>query len=293
VADIAQHPAAAPAFGWNKVVGAFHLMQPTETVFLQALPACLFMRVAAPDGDIRRVLLLGLSVIAIYGSVGSLNDYCDYSLDKMAKPAKPLVRGLVSRSYAMKQAWVLGPIGLLLSLALSWQTACFAAIVLIFGVWYDVWAKRSLFSWVPYAVGIPSLPMWGFAAAGRFERELLLVYPLGAMLSLGLNVSQTLPDREEDAAFGLKGLVHRLDQRSALWLAWGAFAGGIAGFALAAPVIGNNWKILGPGLALGTLLLVVMMTDYAFFRSLKRNWYGGAVLSIVVGLAWVASLPFA
>ena len=268
-------------------------MQPTETVFLQALPACLFMRVAAPDGDIRRVLLLALSVIAVYGSVGSLNDYCDYALDAMAKPAKPLVRGLVSGNYALRQAWVLGPIGLLLSLALSWQTACFAAIVLLFGVWYDVWAKRSVFSWVPYAVGIPTLPMWGFAAAGRFERELLLVYPMGAMLSLGLNVSQTLPDREDDAAFGLKGLVHRLDQRSALWLGWGSLAGGIAGFGLAAPLIGNNWKILGPGLALGTMLLVAMMTDYALFRSLKRNWYGSAILSIVVGLAWVASLPFA
>jgi 4-hydroxybenzoate polyprenyltransferase len=294
LADIVGY--APPASGrlWDKLVGAFHLAQPSETVLLQALPATLFMRIASPATDIRGLLVLFLAVIAIYGAVGSLNDYCDYSLDKVAKPRKPLVRGLVTRRFALWQALVLAVTGLLLSLALNWLTACFSALILALGIWYDVRAKRSLLSWVPYAVGIPTLPLWGFAAAGRFERVLLLAYPLGAMLSVGLNVSNTLPDREGDAAFGLQALTHRLKLWHAILLAWSLFAGAILGFAAAAPLLGNDWKILGPGLASGTLLLILMIGDYAIFRShqsLKRNWYVGGLLAVVVGLAWVASLP--
>jgi hypothetical protein len=66
------------------------------------------------------------------------------------------------------------------------------------------------------------------------------------------------------------------------------------GFAISAPWVGNNWKILGPGLAAGLLILLLMIGDYAIFRSqrsLQRNWITGGVLAVVVGLAWVASLP--
>jgi 4-hydroxybenzoate polyprenyltransferase len=279
---------------WNKILGAFHLIQPRETVFLQALPAALFMRVGSPAGDFRRLLVLFFAVIAIYGAIGALNDYCDYSLDKTAKPRKPLIRGLVSKQFALWQALILAITGMAMSFALNWLTACFSALILALGVWYDVHAKRSLFSWVPYAVGIPTLPLWGFAAAGRFERVLLLAYPLGALLSVALNISNTLPDREGDAAFGLRALTHRLKLKYAVLLAWSLFAAAILGFAATAPLVGNRWTILAPGLLAGVVLLLIMIADYAIFRSresLQRNWLTGGALAVVIGLAWVASLP--
>ncbi len=292
--DSAQSPSASLEGLWKQVVGAFHLMQPLETILLQALPAVLFMRLASTGTDLRSLATLFLAVIAIYGAVGALNDYCDYSLDKLAKPRKPLVRGLVTPKFALWQALVLAITGMLLSVRLNLLTACFSALILLLGVWYDVQAKRSLLSWVPYAIGIPTLPLWGFAAAGRFERMLLLAYPLGALLSVALNMSNTLPDREHDAAFGLRALTHRLKQKQAILLAWGLFAVSILGFGASAPLVGNDWKILGPGLAVGTLLLLFMMADYATFRSrksLQRNWITGGFLALSVGLAWVASLP--
>lgn len=274
--------------------GAFHLAQPLETVFLQALPATLFMRLASPSAPIGRLSLLFMAVIAIYGAIGALNDYCDYSLDLTAKPRKPLVRGLVTRKFALWQALILALVGLSLSAALNWLTVCFSALILALGIWYDVRAKRSLLSWVPYAVGIPTLPLWGYAAAGRFERVLLLAYPLGALLSVALNIGNTLPDHDSDAQFGLKALTHRLKLQHAILLAWSLYAAAMIGFAISAPWVGNNWKILGPGLAAGSLILLLMIGDYAIFRSqrsLQRNWITGGVLAVVVGLAWVASLP--
>lgn len=277
-----------------QLLGAFHLTQPFETVLLQALPAALFMWLASPATNIRGLLTLFLAVIAIYGAVGALNDYCDYSLDKITKPAKPLVRGLVTLRFALWQALLLAIVGLTLSLMLNWLTAVFSMLILILGIWYDVHAKRSLWSWAPYAIGIPTLPLWGFAAAGRFERVLLLAYPMGALLSLALNMSNTLPDREGDAAFGLRALTHRLTFSHALLLTWGLYAAAMLGFAVAAPVVGNNWRILGPGLVCGSLLLAFMIADYSLHRSaqsLKRSWAIGGFLAVVVGFCWVASLP--
>jgi 4-hydroxybenzoate polyprenyltransferase len=293
-ARLAEAPASASRPLRDQLLGAFHLTQPFETVLLQALPAALFMRLASPATDMRGLTTLFLAVIAIYGAVGALNDYCDYSLDKVTKPSKPLVRGLVTRRFALWQALLLAIVGLLLSLMLNWLTAVFSTLILVLGIWYDVHAKRSLWSWVPYAIGIPTLPLWGFAAAGRFERVLLLAYPMGALLSLALNMSNTLPDREGDAAFGLRALTHRLTFLQALLLTWTLYAGAMLGFAAAAPVVGNNWKILGPGLAAGSLLLALMIGDYALHRSqesLKRSWAMGGFLAVVVGFCWIASLP--
>ena len=261
---------------------------------MQALPAALFMWLASPKPNIRGLLTLFLAVITIYGAVGSLNDYFDYPLDKITKPHKPLVRGLVTPRFALWEALISTIAGLTLSLMLNWLTAVFSTLILVLGIWYDVRAKRSLWSWVPYAIGIPTLPLWGFAAAGRFERVLLLAYPMGALLSVALNMSNTLPDREGDAAFGLRALTHRLTFLQALLLTWALYAAAMLGFAVAAPFVGNNWKILGPGLIAGVLVLAVMIVDYSFHRSqqsLKRNWPLGALLGIVVGFSWVASLP--
>jgi len=278
----------------HAVQGAWLLIQPPETILLQALPAALFAVVASPHGALSRALRLFLAVIAVYGSIGALNDYCDLDLDSTSKPFKPLVRGLVTTRFALWQALILGIAGMWLSIALNWTTAGFSAFILVLGIWYDFQAKRSILSWVPYVLGIPTLPLWGFAAAGKFEPRLLLAYPLGALLSLALNMGNTLPDREKDAAFGLRALTHRLSLRAAVALMWVLYAGAIASFAAAAPVLHNNWSILTPGLGAGVVVLLLMIADYLIFRtqgSLRRNWFAGGFLAVVTGLAWVASLP--
>ncbi len=292
VTDLAQS-VVSPQSLWKRAVGAFLLMQPAATMLMQALPATVFMYLASPSIGVGRLSMLFLAVTAIYGSIGSLNDYCDYPLDKTAKPNKPLVRGLATPRLALWEMSVLGVVGMGLSFALNWQTTCFSALILALGIWYDLRAKRSLWSWVPYAVGIPTLPVWGFAAAGRFERVLLFAYPLGALLSLALNMSNTLPDRESDAAFGLRALTHRLKLWQAVALSWIFYAAAILGFDAAAPVVGNNMHILKPGLTVGAAVLLFMIADYALFRSrsLTRGWYAGFLLAMAIGLAWVASLP--
>ena len=251
------------------------------------------MYTVSPAIDIRQLLILALSVTAIHGAIGSLNDYCDYPLDITAKPSKPLVMGLVTREFARAQALMLALVGLFLSQTLNWLTVCFAAIVLLGGAWYDLWAKGSLVSWVAFAIFVPSLPLWAFAATGRFELRLLSAYPLGALLSLGLNVTNTLPDLEADLAYGVKGLAHKIGLKNGLVLAWASFAGAILSLTVTAPFVGNDSKILVSGLGLAIFVLTAMIADYAVFRSrqsLTRTWYASTLLSSLIALAWVASL---
>jgi 4-hydroxybenzoate polyprenyltransferase len=275
------------------LVGVVRLAHPFPTA-LNALLAGLFMAMVSPVIHVGRLFVLTSSVAAIHGAIGSLNDYCDYELDASGKPSKPLVSGLLKRSFARSQAFVLGATGLWLSYVLGGSTVCFAIVVLLAGAWYDVWAKRTLVSWLPFAIFVPSLPLWALAASGRFERALLFAYPLGVLLSLGLNLTNTLPDLEADTAHGLHGLAHKMGVKRGIILAWASFAGAILGLLAAQPLVGNDWTMLSSGLVGATLLLALMMGDYAIFRSpasLKRTWYVSSVLSALIGLAWVASLP--
>ena len=63
--------------------------------------------------------------------------------------------------------------------------------------------------------------------------------------------------------------------------------------ALTPAVLGNNPRRLFAGLVLGSIILLVMVIDRATDRSdssLRRGWYFSAILAIVLGGAWVASL---
>ena len=88
--------------------------------------------------------------------------------------------------------------------------AAIAIVLWLLGFSYNFWAKRTRLSWLPFAGFYPSLPLWGFVAAEKFTPTLLLTYPVCALLAVGLNVANTLPDLERDLAGGVKGFTHRL-----------------------------------------------------------------------------------
>jgi geranylgeranylglycerol-phosphate geranylgeranyltransferase len=275
------------------IVASTQLTHPFP-MLMNAVAATLFMSFGSSPLDLRALVTLALSVACVHGAIWTFNDYRDEELDRRSKPSKPLVRGWATPRHAWVQSVLLAIVGVALSTSLGPVAAVVAVVVLAAGIWYDLAAKGTLFSWVPFAIFIPSLPLWGFAGTGRFEPVLLLAYPLGALISLGLNIANTLPDLEGDLAGGVSGLAHVLGRRHALWVTWAAFAGAITGVAVAAPMIGNSPRVLYPGLLVGALLLALMVTDWLAFRSLaslKRGWYVSAVLSVIIGLAWVASLP--
>jgi 4-hydroxybenzoate polyprenyltransferase len=128
-----------------------------------------------------------------------------------------------------------------LSLSFGWSTLAVALVVLGSGMAYNLWAKGTVYSWIPYSVAIPALPVWGFLAANRFTPIVLVSFALGALMSLALNLANTIPDLKGDTQYGLQGLTHRLGLERSLVVVWSSFTGTI--LLLAQRLPRANYKI--------------------------------------------------
>lgn len=259
--------------------------------FINALAGATFYAMAG--GDLRGMAVMFLSVLLIHASIGSMNDYCDLDLDTKTKPDKPIVRGDLSARGALLVSCVAAIAGALLSLSFSWATFGAALLVLAAGLAYDFWAKGTALSWVPYAVFIPALPVWAFVAADAYTPVVLISFPLGALMSLALNLANTIPDLEGDTRYGLRGMAHLLGLKRALLVVWACFGLTIILLALTPSILGNDPTYLIPGVALSAGMLAAMILDRLMTRSpesLRRGWYVSAALAAILGIAWVASL---
>ncbi|MBA3414926.1 MAG: UbiA family prenyltransferase, partial [Chloroflexia bacterium] len=93
-------------------------------------------------------------------AIGALNELVDVELDAATKPWKPIPSGAVSRRGA---ATVL--VGGLATMVLFGTSLGGAALLLLalgtgLGLAYDLWLKRTPWSWLPYVLALPLLPVW-------------------------------------------------------------------------------------------------------------------------------------
>jgi 4-hydroxybenzoate polyprenyltransferase len=221
-------------------------------------------------------------------------DYLDIDLDRSSKAAKTIVRGDIRPRTALLMSCAAGAAGAGLSALFGWKTLFFALLMLASGMVYDFWAKGTVYSWTPYAIAVPALPIWSSFAAGKFRPAILLAFPLGALTALALNLANTLPDLAGDVRYGIRGLPHRLGQTGSLIVTWCSFAGVLALLVSAPYLFGNDPRRLFPGIAAGGIILLIMIVDYAATRSyasLTRGWYLSLFLVVFLGIMWIASLP--
>ena len=275
--------------------GVFLVVQPLPAA-VSAVAGAIFYAIAGGRPLLPGAVMLFASIFLVCAAFNAVNDYHDRELDRLNKPAKPIVRGDISPPGALAVAVVAGIAGLALSLAFNPAALAIAILALACGLVYDFWLKGSLWSWIPYGIFVPALPVWALLAAGKSSPVVLACFPLGILMALGLNLCNTLPDIAGDTAFGLRGLAHRLGLRRSLALAWASFAGTLVLVAATPFFLGTDPRILAPGVGLGALLLIIMVADRLrdpSDRSLKRAWPLSMALSIVVGVAFVASLGIA
>jgi 4-hydroxybenzoate polyprenyltransferase len=264
--------------------------------FLTAVAATAFFLIGRNDvGITPDAAWVFISVYLILYSIGAMNDYVDEPLDRSsARQEKPLVAGDLSRTAALVLWLATAALGVAAAYHFDWRVAGIAALLWLLGLSYNFWAKSTRLSWLPFMAFYPSLPVFGFVAAGRFTPALLLAYPVGALLSLGLNVANTLPDIDRDVEGGVRGFTHELGKTRALIVLWLSLAATMVLMAASTWLAGGRPARLVPGLGIGVLLLGAMIADWALLRSpasLKRTFYLSAGCAVVIGCAWVAGLP--
>ncbi|MFL5759272.1 MAG: UbiA family prenyltransferase [Thermomicrobiales bacterium] len=213
------------------------LVHPVPVILV--LFATLAFGLIAMWGNIDVLTLIEL-VLAMFGAqlvIGATNDLFDREIDAVAKPAKPLVTGLVSVRGA--RAVVVGGAALVLFAWLTLGGLAFLILVLgtAIGVAYSLWFKRSAYGWLPYALALPLLPIWVYAATSEFTWQMLMLYPLGALPALSVHLAQSIPDIEGDRASGVDNLTSRLGVRRSLAVCWSAALSGPVFATLLSPVL--------------------------------------------------------
>ncbi|MFL5769839.1 MAG: UbiA family prenyltransferase [Chloroflexota bacterium] len=269
-----------------RAVGLVRLTHPFPSVLDGIATAALaaIAGAAAPDA-----VRLGLGMTALQAAIGAVNDVVDAPSDAVGKPSKPIPSGLVPLRLAATVAVAAAGIGLVLSAAAGWGTAAIAVGVLAIGLSYDVWLKGTAWSWLPFAVGIPVLPVYAwYGGVGALPAAFSVLIPAAVAAGAGLAIGNARADLERDVGSGVSSIATRLGSRRAWGWEVGLF-GGVAAVAVLSVIVAGG----GLGQALVVAVAgVIPVVAAALSRDVRpaareRAWEAEAVGVAVLAAAWL------
>ena len=280
-------------FGGGRTVRAYVLLtHPLPLAIVMATTAAFAVLFA---GGLPPLPVGGALLLAMLGgqlAIGAVNELVDVELDAATKPWKPIPSGMVSQ----RGAWTVVALGLGMMGVFGAALGGAALLLLVLGTGlglaYDLWLKRTAWSWLPYVLALPLLPVWVRTAVLGFDARLLLLFPLGMGAVAAVHLAQALPDCDGDRAAGLRNPVSRLGEKRSLTaacrLAASAPAAAIA-VMVAIPGAGVRTGIVlvAAGIALG--LIVAVAALYRRRRSLgvRAAFPCLATATVLVALGWV------
>jgi 4-hydroxybenzoate polyprenyltransferase len=273
----------------SPIVSAFRLTHPFPTLldgFATAAIAVL------AGGGIVAAGRLGLAMVAMQAAIGALNDIVDVDADRGHKPGKPLVRGVVPVGLA--HAIVIG--GIFLGVGLSLPSGPFPAglaiAVIVTGLAYDLRLKGTAWSWAPFAVGIPLLPVYAWAGTGSPLPEWFgVLVPAGILAGAALAIANGLADVERDTAAGVESVPSRLGRHVAWRIHVVLFAVVlVAALATIVPTARGNASLIvtfvgGAAIAAG----IILARDEAPSRR-ERAWELEAIGTGILAAGWIAAV---
>jgi 4-hydroxybenzoate polyprenyltransferase len=233
---------------------------------------------------------LGFAMFALQASIGTLNDVVDAPRDAGQKPGKPIPVGLVSRSDARAVAVLAAAVGLALSFASGTPTLVLAILVLVIGYTYDLYAKGTAWSWVPFAVGIPLLPVFGwYGTTGQLAPIFGLLVPVAVVTGAALAIANARADTQRDTAAGIDSVAICLGPDRS----WLIASGLLLAVALIAIATLLAWNAPGPTILAAIGGVVVIGVGIGMGRGsrpprLERAWELQAVGVGVLAAAWLA-----
>ncbi|MCG9126266.1 geranylgeranylglycerol-phosphate geranylgeranyltransferase [Candidatus Poribacteria bacterium] len=92
-----------------------------------------------------RLVLVSIASLLLLSAGNAINDYCDYSTDRINKPNRPIPSGRISRNQALIFSMILMSIGILIGLYINIYAFYIAIIVTLLLLLYAKWFKRTPF----------------------------------------------------------------------------------------------------------------------------------------------------
>lgn len=197
------------------MLGLFLLSHPGP-VLLHIIGVTLFTLLAAWPHPIWSIITLVVTAhAAMQLSIATLNDYCDRHLDAENKPGKPIPRGLVRPQEALIAGILLMVVMVVLLLPLNRLALLISLGYLALGQGYNLGLKSTPLSGIVFALAMPLIPLYAFVGVGRTLPFLFWLVPVGCLLGVALNLANSLPDIQGDAAKGARTLAVVLGEQRA------------------------------------------------------------------------------
>ncbi len=192
-------------------------------------------------------LLVAATVLTGQLTVGWLNDVVDADRDRqVGRQDKPVAMGWVDPgtvTFATACAFL---VVVPLSVA-NGTVAGIAHIAAVLSAWsYNFWFKRTVLSWLPYAVSFGLLPAFlsygGLGGGYHGGPPTIAMTVLAGLLGIGIHFANTLPDLVEDNETGVRHLPLRIALRigapKLLWITTTYTVLVAAGIVIAALTVG-------------------------------------------------------
>jgi 4-hydroxybenzoate polyprenyltransferase len=198
--------ASRSAHPTGSVVGLLTATHPGPALAVTLVAGVLAVAEELPPG---RVVLVVLAVLAGQLSIGWSNDLVDAARDRqVGRTDKPLAVGTVDP--ALVRAACAAALAAVVPLSFACGLGAGAVhLGCVAWAWaYNLGLKRTVWSWLPYALAFGVLPVFVTLAGGH--APVWWTAAAGALLGVGAHLVNTLPDLEDDRATGVRGLPHRL-----------------------------------------------------------------------------------
>ena len=240
-------------------------------------------------GDGGDAIRLGVAMVALQASIGALNDLLDAPADAGLKPGKPIPGGLVTPALARVVVVGTAGLGLLLAAMSGLGLLLLAALGLAVGYAYDGVAKGTAWSWLPFAIGLPLLPIFGwYGATGTLVAPFAILIPAAILAGAALAIANALADVRRDAAAAVGSVAIRLGAGRA-WAVGAVLQVAVGAVALGS--LGAAGKAEGAVVA-AVISAAVVLGGVALGRAsapatLERAWEVQAVGVALLAVSWV------
>ena len=196
--------------------GLFLLTHPVP-VLLHIVGVALFALLAAwPTIAWKTFVLVVLAHALMQLAIAILNDYSDRRQDALSKKLKPIPLGLIRPGEALLLGVLCVGLMLIVLLFLPPLALLISLLYLAFGLAYNFGLKGTPFSGIVFALAIPLIPLYAFVGMGRIIPFVFWLVPVAALLGIALNLANSLPDIEDDAAQGVRTLAVTLGLRASV-----------------------------------------------------------------------------
>ena len=170
-----------------------------------------------------RLLLVSLAALIVISAGNAINDYCDYDIDRINRPRRPLPSGRIRRPNALILAIVLTVIGIYLGTLINRNTTVIAILVSIALVSYAFWLKRTPFVGNLVVSGLTGLTFIAGGVAIDSVQGTLIPALFAFLFTTAREIVKDLEDTEGDLKNNAKTLA-TLNPRVAVWTAIGFMA---------------------------------------------------------------------